>query len=272
MKKIISIFLIFSILLLSNGSFAYSEPQLLASSKLDTSLLANQKISSTALLQINSEIDALEKYSVDVSNIRDINITPDRNEYILDYDGVKENVCIEINNSATTITADNHNKSNTIIFKANGDVYLDGNKVEITHQPSVDRNASVIMSGVVWKREKSLKPYGSLTSSDYDNYLASGTQNIALGEALDALTVTALSTLIGLTHPYVGIAVSIAGVAKAVYDVIIAIDPKTENLGCAYTTYTAGASDYKYINKFYSNKECTGEYDLEVSYEHFIVY
>lgn len=119
---------------------------------------------------------------------------------------------------------------------------------------------------------KSLSPYGSLTPSDYNRYLSSGVQNLTLGKAIDTYTITALSTVVALSFPYVGIAMSLAGVAKAIYNVIVNINPKTEVLGCAYTTYTCGASDYMFINKFYANRECTGSYSVEVSYEHFMVY
>ncbi len=53
---------------------------------------------------------------------------------------------------------------------------------------------------------------------------------------------------------------------------IESINPKTKYLGCKYKTYTHGAYDYKYINKFYANKKCTGKYKKTKSYEHFIVY
>lgn len=154
-----------------------------------------------------------------------------------------------------------------ISFKKDGSIILDGNKIQVSQVNQTDMNLMPI-----YKSKKSLKPYGSLKSSDYDDYLTSGKQNIALGKSLNNLTITALAVVISGFHPYVGIAVSLSGVALRVHDVLMNVNPTTEYLGCKYTTYTAGYSDYKYINKFYANRECTGTYKLEKSYEHFIVY
>jgi len=159
-----------------------------------------------------------------------------------------------------------------ISFTKDGSIILDGYKVQISQVEQMDMNIANMANGTVWKGVKSLSPYGSLTPSDYDDYLSSGKQNIDLGKALDSLTVTALAAIIGALHPYVGIAVTLADVAEGVYNVLVTVNPKTEYLGCAYTTYIAGTSDYKYINKFYANRECTGTYRKEISYEHFIVY
>ena len=131
---------------------------------------------------------------------------------------------------------------------------------------------SSMQRATVWKGTKLLAPYGNLKESDYNKYLTSGKANVQLGKALEDLTVTALATVIANLHPYAGILVSLTDIAAAVYDVLVAVNPKTEYLGCIYSTYTHGAYDYKYVNQFYTNKECTGGYDTKISYEHFVVY
>lgn len=147
-----------------------------------------------------------------------------------------------------------------ISFKSDGSIILDGYKVQISVVNKLDANSDISTRGTVWKSVKSLSPYGNLKPSDYNKFLASGKQNVSLGRTLDAITVTALSSVITRLHPYAGFIGSLATVAQSVYSTFIAINPKTQHLGCAYTTYTFGTSDYKYINKFYANKECVGKY------------
>ncbi len=223
--------------------------------------------------QIESEIDILNKLHIDTSIINGVNMTARGNEYNLHYENIDEKVTIEsIDDESVTIISSDGEKSNVISFIKDGSIILDGYKVQISQVEQMDMNITAIPQGKVWKGVKSLSPYGSLRPSDYDDYLNSGKQNISLGKALDKLTVTALAAVIGGLHTYLGIAVTLVGVAEEVYNVLAEVNPKTEYLGCTYKTYTAGASDYKYINKFYANRGCTGTYRKEISYEHFIVY
>ncbi len=210
---------------------------------------------------------------MDTSIVNSVNVTSRGNEYNLHYKNIDEKVIIEsTDNENISIIASDGEKSNVISFTKDGSIIIDGYKVQISQVEQTDMNIVPMAKGMIWKGVKSLSPYGSLTSSDYDDYLSSGKQNVNLGKALDTLTITALAAVIGLLHPYLGIAVTLAGVSEEVYNVLVAVNPKTEYLGCAYRTYIAGASDYKYINKFYANRGCTGTYSKKISYEHFIVY
>ncbi|EOC99874.1 hypothetical protein [Caldisalinibacter kiritimatiensis] len=274
MKKIVSILLVFTVLTFSTtGVFAATTYSSQVSYAMKSSILANKMLTPKEAFQIESEIAILNNYHIDTSIIKRVNMKARGNEYILNYKNVDEKVIIESSdNESITIVASDGKKSNVISFMKDGSIILDGYKVQLSQVDQMDTNIAVMANGTVWKSEKSLSPYGSLTPSDYDDYLSSGKQNIDLGKALDELTITALSAVIGLLHPYLGIAVSLATVARGVYNVLVEVNPETEYLGCAYITYIAGASDYKYINKFYANKECTGTYRKEISYEHFIVY
>lgn len=252
MKRIISLFLVLWMTFLSS-----------------TNAFASSYMFQDALNE--TELAEIEKYGIDKDCIVGINSTENGKEYVMDFGEVIENVSIqEENDSYVKILASDGKKSNVIVIKNDGDIIIDGHEVTITNVLSEDEIVSP--RAVIWKGTKSLTPYGSLTASDYDDFLTSGKQNIALGQALDDITVYALSLVIAEFHPYVGIAVSLGDVASKVYNVIASVNPKSEYVGCAYTTYTCGASDYKYVNKFYSNQECTGVYKLELSYEHFIVY
>lgn len=155
----------------------------------------------------------------------------------------------------------------------NGELIIDGNKIKVTTEKTLfDGVSRITPYATYWKGTKSLKPYGKLKASDYNKFLNSGKQNIALGKSMDVLTATALSLILSKVNTYVGIAVDLFNVAVGVKTVIESINPKTKYLGCKYKTYIHGAYDYKYINRFYANKKCTGKYKKTISYEHFIVY
>ncbi|MCR2044808.1 hypothetical protein [Anaerosalibacter massiliensis] len=270
MKKAVSLCLILTLLFVSMmPSFAATTYNSQVSYAMEPSIVANKTVTREKTSQIESEIATLNNCHIDTSIIKKVNVTEKGNEYILNYKNIDEKVTIKSNdNENVTIIVSDGKKSNTISFTKDGSIILDGYKVQVSQVNETDMN----IAKTIWKGKKSLTPYGNLKPSDYNRYLTSGKQNIALGKALNALTITALSSIIGSLHPYLGITVSLAGVAKGVYDVLVAVNPKTEYLGCKYTTYTAGAYDYKYINKFYANRQCTGRYRQELSYEHFIIY
>ncbi|MBS4535468.1 hypothetical protein GOQ29_07520 [Clostridium sp. D2Q-14] len=274
MKKFVSILLVLTILTLSTtGAFASTTYNSRGSNAMKPSILANKTLTREETSQIESEIATLNNYHIDTSIIKRVNMTARGNEYILNYKNVDEKVIIESSDDESlTVIASDGKKSNVISFTKDGSIILDGHKIQTSQEYQMDTNTAVMPTGTVYKSVKSLSPYGSLTPSDYNKYLTSGKQNRYLGQALNSLTITALAAIIGLFHPYLGIAVTLSGVAQGVYNVLVAVNPRTQYLGCTYTTYTAGASDYKYINKFYANRECTGTYRRAISYEHFIIY
>ncbi len=266
MKKNISLLLIIALFSINIvPSFATSTDSPKVSYAIDSSNLANQSLTQEKATQIESEIAILNNHYIDASIIKKIDVSENYNEYTLNYD---EKVIVKSsNNKSTTIVASDGKNSNIICFMADGSLIIDGHKIKVSPADSTNT-----ISKATYKGKKSLLPYGSKKASDYNDYLSSGKQNIALGQALDTLTSTALGTAISFAHGYIGIVVSLASVASAVQDVIININPKTEELGCKYTTYTSGAADYKYVNRFYADRSCKGTYSQQISYEHFIVY
>lgn len=236
--------------------------------KFDSTILRD--VSFTVKQSILSEVERLQKCNIDASLIKKVEIAGSRNEYIMDYDGTEETVIIvKENDEGITLVAEDDQKHNTIVINNNGELIIDGKKIEVT---TVGATSKPQKYATIWKSEKSLKPFPPLTSSDYNTLGATGKQNIALGKALNTLTITALGIVISNFHGYAGIAVTLGGVASNVYDVLVNVNPKTEYLGCAYKTFHCGAYDNEYANRFYANKECTGSYRLEWSYERFIVY
>lgn len=222
--------------------------------------------------EVTNEMKMLKESGVPVANIDDVQMG-EENTYTIKSGSKTEEISVESagNNAIEFSVTDGHIKNQ--ISYSDGELIIDGNKIKVTTERILDDSESGIAPcATIWKGTKSLKPYGGLKASDYNKFLASGKQNIALGKAMDALTVTALSTIIAKLHPYAQIAVNLFKVAKGVKTVIESINPKTKYLGCKYKTYTHGAYDFKYINKFYANKKCTGKYKKTKSYEHFIVY
>ncbi len=161
---------------------------------------------------------------------------------------------------------------NEVIYTNKGEVLLDGNKVTVETEASDQRNAT--LANKSWKSTyKKFKPYKNLKSSSYSSFLASGKQNIRLGKAIDKITAHALLAALGSINFWAGLTCNGISAAADVRDTIKSANPKTKVIGCKYSTYVHGSSDYKYILKHYPNESCTGKkYKKKKIYEHFIVY
>ena len=208
----------------------------------------------------------------DVTAIRTKATSSEDNQYIINYDHSEEILTVEeTGNEYIKYSATDGKITNEIVYNK-GRLFIDGTEIRVSSVENSFMDSDISTQATIWKGKKSLKPYGNLKSSSYNKRLASGKQNVALGRAMDKITVAALSACISQFHGYIGIAVSLAGIASEVKNAIKAIKPKTTYLGCSYTTYTCGAYDYKYINKFFANANCTGKSTTKLSYEHFIVY
>lgn len=238
--------------------------------------IVNKVPSEMEYFKITTDLNSLKENGIDVSSINKINITPNGNEFILDYGFECDVITVENITNGVNITVKSDDKKDVLTFYENGMLKLDGFEIHSEIEPDTIAPITAndpITRGVVWKGTKSLKPYGSLKESDYNDFLASGKQNIPLGKALDSITASALGAILaGVAFGYTGFTGSLTGVAKNIIGALISVNSKTRTLGCKYQTYIAGMYDYKYLNFFYTNKECTGAYETEISYEHFIVY
>ncbi len=272
MKRVISMVLSFVLTMCSPMvAFAQINETAMVTNRDKIYELISEKPSTKSVLKIEKEIDCLSGIGINMDSIKAITTTDGGTEFALMCGDETEYLIMknmDENNLSFEVKTDN--KHDQIHIDANGDLFLDGHKVVYSEEEFLYNEIET--RGVIWKGTKSLQPYGGLKASDYNDFLTSKKQNLALGKALDNMTTTALATCISYCHGFLGIAVSLLSVAKSVYDVLVLVDPKTEDLGCIASTYTHGAFDYKYINKFYANSSCTGTYRTELSYEHFIVY
>lgn len=240
---------------------------------MNPSISTNKVLTREENSKIKSEIDVLNKFHVDTSKIGRVNVTENGNEYILKYKNADEKVIIKNSDTEnTTIIVTSDKIRNELSFAKDGSITLDGFKVQVSQVEKTDTNLVANPMGIIYKSVKSLYPYGSLTSSDYNTYVGSGTQNINLGKAVSAISLTALCTLIGGINPFLGMAASLLSIAAGVKDVVMAANPTTQYLGCRWETWRCGSDDYEYWTKFYSNVQCTGSYSLQKNYEHFTIY
>lgn len=201
----------------------------------------------------------LEEYQIK-SNVKKVG----DNQYSVKYGRTTERV--EIEQKTNTITVTDGTITNTLWKDSEGDLYVDGKKIVINETSGEE------LRGTIYKGTKSLKPYGTLKSSDYKKFAGTRTANLELGKAIDQLTATALANIIAYCHGYLGIAVTLGTSAKQIKDVVVAKKPKTKYLGYKCQTYIHSYTDYKYKNMFYAEASFQTLCKTTYSYEHFVVY
>lgn len=201
----------------------------------------------------------LNDLHIDISEVEVNN-----NSYTISYGESVET--LEFDSSLNQIIVSDGNISNAIYKGTDGELYIDGNEIEVVYDDPI-----VQLQGTVYKGTKSLQPYGSLKDSDYTKFGGTKTANLQLGKAIDELTATALATIISYCYGYAGIAVSLGTIAKGIKDVVVAQNPKTDYLGYKCQTYIHSYTDYKYKNLFYAEAACKTLCKTTISYEHFLV-
>lgn len=169
-------------------------------------------------------------------------------------------------NGALGFYVEDGNKKDNVYINDNT-VYLDGNLVLYNNIPETPAEPN----STIYKEEVSLKPYGNKKASDYNKFVASGTSDIALGKRLNQITATALITILSLMPKPLSYVAKFTSLASKILELKSDL-PSTEYLGCKYKTYCSGADDYKYIQTFYVNRNCTGAHKTTTTYAHFIIY
>lgn len=270
MKRIICSLLILSIVFLSSSNtYTVSGKEYMKS---DSLFLEEKTLSNFGTLKDKTEIDVLNFLHIDTSSIEKITKTENGTEYIMNYDGLKETILLKNNNENIILDVTSGEKHDVLTIKTNGELILDGCKVEFSKINFNESDSGIEPYGTIWKGTKSTSPYGSLKASDYNKFLTSGKQNLSLGKALDQITVTVLCSVLSTATGFVGAAFSLTSFATSIISALSSVNPKTKYLGCECTTYTCGPDNYKYISKYYANTNCTGTYKKITTYEHFIVY
>lgn len=272
-KKLLSCLLILVTLAMTSLSAYAKEPiDILDSSanKNTNSLVLSNTLFMNTQDTLQKELAALEELNFNPNSFTKINTNGKLNEYLIETDEYTDIITVNtINEHEITITVSEGNIVNKLTKTKDGKIFLDGNEVTITDTEVITPSFSLLEPrGTIYKSTKSTKPF----ASSYPNYLTSKKQNLALGKAIDAVAVSVLTSLLELMDPFKDLKDIVISISKPVYTFIKNLNPKTSNIGCIATTYTASYMDYKYVTKFYANSACTGSYTTKTTYEHFIIY
>ena len=205
----------------------------------------------------------------------EINVTSKSNEFTIDFGTTQDVITMEQNTSdSISYTVREGSKVDHCEYLSDGSFVLDGYKVQVETVSENIAGNPIVLSSAGYRSSKSLSPMSGHSASDYKTLLASGSQNIALGKALDKLTAGALwGVLTTMAMPYslLGHVARAASTAKNIYDVIKATHPSSTAISCYYKTFIAGSMDYQYRTKVYSLKNNKGAYAPQNTYEHFVV-
>lgn len=272
-KKLLSCLLILVTLTISSLSAYAKEPiEVLDSSVNNTALplILPNNLFMENQDTLQKELAALEELNFNLDSFTKINTNGKLNEYLIETDEYTDIITVDvINEHEITITVSEGNIINKLTKTKDGKMFLDGNEITITNTEVVAPVSSLLEPrGTIYKSTKSTKPF----VSSYPNYLTSKKQNLDLGKAIDAVAVSVLTALLELMDPFKDLKDIVISISKPVYTFIKNLNPKTSNIGCIATTYTASYMDYKYITNFYANAACTGSYTTKTTYEHFIIY
>lgn len=151
-------------------------------------------------------------------------------------------------------------KHNTIILDEIGNLFLDGNKIEITYE---NENLEPIRrTGGIHYYYSANPIYGS--SSEYTHYVKKqNVSDIPLQQSISSLTVGALATIIGFLYAPLSAPLSVASTLISAFSVT-----KTKSLSCqskiyTHKVYTTGNTPSGYCEKkstrWFSKTDYRGE-------------
>lgn len=211
--------------------------------------LAKQNLNEDEQLKIEKDYKYLTNCGLDVNEIYKIEVNENsENEYNFKYpNNANETVIIKYNNGEYSLDIrDNENKKHDEVVVNNGDVYLDGYKIEPQVSETVYKENKVSSADLITPRDRDTynvtqSPYGS--ASDYNNMVATQTNaNVPLNKMIKDLTTTALATIIG------GIGI-VAGISTAVAGFIVGQFPQSTSKGLSYKNFVYYHKDGHYIDK-----------------------
>lgn len=237
--------------------------------------LAGEKLNASSLDSVESDLQDLQQVGVTEDMVSEINAKSSGNEFTIDLGTTQDMITIDQKTSnSISYTISEGDIVNHCEYMSDGTFILDGYEVQVETVAKSVTHDSVVLSRAGYRSNKSLSPMSGHSASDYKTVLTSGSQNIALGKAIDKLAVMTLwGVLTTMAMPYTGLknAAKAASTAKAIYDIIETAHPSSTAISCYYKTYIAGAMDYQYRTKVYSLKNNKGTYASRNTYEHFIV-
>lgn len=160
--------------------------------------------------------------------------------------------------------------TNEVAFHDNGDVYLDGQKIEISNSGNGAPTIQPRAAGIVYMNTTKC-PVGK--AADYTKKVKSTSDsNIELSKALGSINTTAVAAIIGKIVWQVGIAITAAQAIKALVD---ATNKSSKYLSYKTTSYyhkkssggwIGGRLATKYVTTWYTEKSFGGKSVKKTTY------
>lgn len=226
--------------------------------------------------QLLTDAEVLSTYGLlELGEIKKVSINNENFEYVIDYGTVKETVEIIANSSrelVINVTAGNV-KDTLVVNHTTGEVFLDGNKVEIAKSVKPRVSDRYITESC---------PYGSAADYNKSIGIVEEDNNIYFSDIMENLTLTAFTIVLGaLGGTTGGVAV---GIAAFLYYVMTTEYPKSNAMSyitygyhhkdSAITGYISGygAAVTKMVSFFYAGADYQDYIDSETNYEVWIRY
>lgn len=232
---------------------------------------------------IYQNINVLSDAGFNTMDISDIKKDNGNIQFIIDFE--EEKNLIEITNHTPSYTefkvSDNENENFCKVY-SDGRKFLDGFEIkgatyfENTSIQSLLQGDDISsFKGKSWKSvRKSFSPPKGKSSSDYNELLSKGYQNVELGKTMDKVTVAALWWCLESMIPYKRIRYAGKAVkfTRKILKYFKTKDPKSKAISSYFKTYISGPFEYEYITKVYSRKNNKGAKRNSKTYETFRVY
>lgn len=244
-------------------------------------LQAFATITTSAAIAQNKEI--LEAYNIPTQMISN-SFTDDGNTcFVLDYgNNIVETLTILPSTDGTaSLRVESADLTNELTLTKDGKLYVDGGEVTYNilsaHESSTFSELSSVKGTAPHNRSYQYSfepPFGSNPELDYTAFALNQEANVVLAAALCTLTVTVLTSVIGLFFSWTGAAIS---VAIAIHEVAQAYN--LMSYGLSYSEIVSTLNDppivgrvYEYYTTWYTQKDFKGAATTEVYYETFEYY
>ena len=220
------------------------------------------------MTSIQKDLNEFNRLGFTLENISSIEKKGVSREYIFT-DNPKAVIKVSEIDDAVKYIITEDTLTNEVIFHDNGDIYLDGEKIEISNTndaPTVQPKAA----GIVYMNTTKC-PVGKAT--DYTKKVKSTSDaNIALSKALGSINTSAVAAIIGKIVWQVGIAITAAQAIKSIVD---ATNNSSKYLSYKTTTYyhiksnggwIGGRLVTQYATNWYTKKNFGGKKVRKLTY------
>ena len=255
-KKTLSCFVV-GLLVFNLSTVSYAQAK---SSEVNTSLvnveqLVKQNLTENEKEKINNDYGYLKKCNINVDLITDIKVNDGKNVYNIEYpNNINESITVEYKDGAYILDVIQGNDKKDHLVIKDGNMYLDGNKIE-------EQRANIVVSNVDTNKQDITMPmadrdmyntlsapYGS--SADYNSMQrVESCSNVELHKFLKDMTVSVLSSILGY-YVFVGL---VGSVASGVSSGILSAFSGSTSSGLSYKNYIYYHKNGYYISAIGGN-------------------